>query len=76
LDENETARLLAQQGVTAVKIKKSARKKHIFTHIEWNMSSYVIDCENEPDAYVWVTRDRLISDIALPSAFRSFLDMI
>lgn len=76
LDKAGAARLLARQGVAVTKIKQSARKKHIFTHIEWDMSGYLVDCENMPSAFVWMPKDRLISDIALPSAFRSFLDML
>ncbi len=76
LNEEEAARLLAEWGVKAESITKSVRKKHIFTHIEWDMSSYIVDCENAPQPFVWTPKEALITDIALPSAFRSFTDLV
>lgn len=47
---------------------------HIFTHIEWHMTARKITLLHEPDdeKLVWVTRDELLQDYALPSAFSYF----
>lgn len=61
-------------GVQAVDLKKSIGAKHIFTHVEWHMTGYFVDCRNQSDAFVWVTKEEFSRDIALPSAFRAFFD--
>lgn len=61
-------------GVWAVDLKKSIGAKHIFTHVEWHMTGYFVECRNQPDAFVWVTKEEFARDIALPSAFRAFFD--
>ena len=43
---------------------------HIFTHIEWHMTGYVIDCAAPGGDFVWATRDELRETYALPTAFR------
>ena len=61
---------------TPVTIQKGPRKKHIFTHIEWEMTSYLVTCENAPEIFTWVTREQLTKDLALPSAFQGFLKSV
>lgn len=41
--ENEIKTLLNESGLPFCGIKKLERAKHIFTHIEWDMSSFLID---------------------------------
>ena len=61
-------------GVQAVDLKQSIEAKHIFTHVEWHMTGYFVECANQPDAFLWVTKEEFARDIALPSAFRAFYD--
>lgn len=67
---------LQDTGIEAV--QKKCVKKHIFTHIEWEMHCYEIQCENMPDGQpeplVWVERERLNTEIALPTAFRKLIN--
>lgn len=72
---------LTQQGIRpggTEAIKKKGVRKHIFTHIEWEMHCYEIQCENMPDGqpepFVWVERERLNTEIALPTAFRKLIN--
>ncbi|MCL2194973.1 MAG: A/G-specific adenine glycosylase [Oscillospiraceae bacterium] len=47
---------------------------HIFTHIEWHMTArkLTLCAPLDDDGLVWVTRDELARDYALPSAFAQF----
>jgi len=47
---------------------------HVFTHIEWHMDARKITLRAMPDVddLVWVTREELERDYALPSAFAAF----
>ena len=56
--------LLLQSGYT-----------HIFTHVEWHMTGYLIPCRKTPDDFLWVTREQLETEYALPSAFRPFWEL-
>ncbi len=48
---------------------------HIFTHVEWHMTGYLILCRKMPDSFLWVTKEQLETDYALPSAFRPFWEL-
>lgn len=61
-------------GVQAVNLKKSIGAKHIFTHVEWQMTGYFVECANQPSEFLWVTKEEFVREIALPSAFRVFFD--
>lgn len=49
---------------------------HIFSHIEWQMLGYLIDVNNEDAQYKWVTMPELLDEIAIPSAFRYYLNYL
>ena len=51
-------------------IEKTVHKKHIFTHIQWNMTGYYIRLRQEDPHYQWFGEDKP----ALPTAFRQFLE--
>lgn len=49
-------------------------KTHIFTHIRWEMTGYVIRCNAMSEAFTWASLAELERDFALPTAFRQFSD--
>ena len=49
---------------------------HIFTHIEWHMHAFLLDCAAMPAAFTWATKEELESVFALPSAFRPCFDQL
>lgn len=72
----QAGQILHKWGFRDFSIKKGPQKKHIFTHIEWKMSSYMINCVNMPEVFSWITKERLSAEIAIPSSFLTFLDFI
>lgn len=46
--------------------------KHIFTHIEWKMTGFLLKVDSLDPAFTWVTAEELEKDFALPSAFDSY----
>lgn len=76
LSAEQAGQVLREWGFSAFSIKRGHRRKHIFTHIEWKMCSYIITCSNMPEAFFWVTKERLSTEIAMPSAFLPFLDTV
>lgn len=73
LSAEQAEQVLHEWGLTDVALKNGQHKKHIFTHIEWHMSSYIITCGNMPETFTWVTKESLNTEIAMPSAFLAFL---
>ena len=73
LDENSAAAALEQWGLAPVDWKKKINAKHIFTHIEWQMTGYLVAVKGDgPSGFVWADRDTLDS-LAVPGAFRKYL---
>ena len=52
----------------------AGRAVHIFTHIEWHMTAERVNLRrpSENAAFMWVTREQLEREYALPSAFAGF----
>lgn len=68
--------LLAKQEIAVKDIEKMTHGKqplkHIFTHIEWHMTCWIVTCEsiNKDSGFTWVTTEQLENDIAFPTAFK------
>ena len=60
-------------GAQVTELKQMAERKHIFTHVEWEMRGYYLRCSGGADLF-WVPPARLTEAYALPTAFRQFLD--
>ena len=66
------APVLAQWGIPDFSLERVVARKHIFTHIEWEMMGYYLECTAMPSRFTWVTAAELEARIALPTAFRMF----
>lgn len=53
-------------------VEKQKTAKHIFTHVEWHMTGYLVRAEAFFPEYVWLTAEEIRSSYALPSAFKAF----
>lgn len=51
--------------------KKKA--KHIFTHVEWRMTGYLVEAKEFFPQYEWRSAEEIFSSYAIPSAFKAFL---
>ena len=54
--------------------ERALSRVHIFTHAEWHMVCYCIPVKKAPDIFMWADKEKLESEIALPTAFRIFLE--
>ncbi len=78
-DEERCRTMVSQWGLKTDKICPTGVAKHIFTHIEWHMVGFDIKVDKKkifPGEYVWVTKEELQQQYALPSAFRHFTKYI
>ena len=56
----------------------AATGKHIFTHIEWHMTAYIVQATGEdlPEGWVWADRGELAGRYSVPSAFAPFAHIV
>ena len=66
-----------------IKLSAGAKAKHIFSHIEWQMSARVITLERIPEnttfmnqKIIWVSKEELQQDYAMPSAFAVYREKV
>ena len=64
----------AQWGCEPHDVLSIRQKKHIFTHITWEMEGFELVCGQESDRFVWATPAQLEEEYPLPTAFRQFLE--
>ena len=69
---------LEQNGFSIEKSVKKSSAKHIFTHIEWKMKIFLVTLNAIPEknGFVWVTREELKNEYAIPAAYQGALKAI
>ena len=71
----ETQDAMAQAeafGLRPREIYKQVERKHIFTHIRWEMRGIYIEVAEPGGDFLWHTAEEIRQDTALPTAFRQF----
>lgn len=74
--EDEAAKdWLKAYGVETEQIRPIPSATHIFTHVEWHMTGYLVLCRKAdlPEDLCWVTRKQLKREYALPTAYSAQL---
>jgi len=74
LTAEQAAAQAAQWGCEPHDVLSIRQKKHIFTHITWEMEGFELVCGQESDRFVWATPAQLEEEYPLPTAFRQFLE--
>lgn len=69
----EMLRQAERWGVHPRNIVKTVRRSHIFTHVHWQLTGCLLECAAEGE-FSWFTPQELAGQIALPTAYRQFLD--
>ncbi len=75
LDEKAAIEQAEKWGLCPRELLLRADRIHIFTHIQWNLRGYRINCREMPGMFTWLTRQEIKERIALPTAFRQFWDL-
>ncbi len=72
LNLDEAIERLSQTGVRVREVRRIAEKKHIFTHIQWDMCGIYLHVNNCTEGFAWLSADQIENEAALPTAFRQF----
>ena len=71
----ETAQALTkveEMGLKPRDIQRQVERKHIFTHIQWNMRGIYVEVAEPVAGFTWLTAEQINAEAALPTAFRQF----
>ncbi len=72
LDTEDVIAHLECKGVKVKDMHRMLERNHIFTHIQWNMRGYYIQCFNQGGGYSWQSAKQINEESSLPTAFRQF----
>lgn len=67
---------LSELGIVYTNIGEPIYEKHVFTHIQWDMTAYPIRCVDVSETYLWATMQQIAEKYSLPTAFRKFLKYV
>ncbi len=71
--KNEAQEHLKEQGLEPRAVKKLGKSRHVFTHLEWEMTLYRAECAVPSEKLVWLKLDEIKKDCAIPTAFQAAL---
>ena len=64
--------LLGDWSLRPSELEKSITRKHIFTHIVWEMRGIYAQVREKAPEFTWMTPEEINTQAALPTAFRLF----
>ena len=73
LDAEQAIKAVEQMGLKPRDIHRVVEKKHIFTHIEWDMYGVYMSVSDTDSIRNWLTLDEIQVFASIPTAFRQFL---
>lgn len=72
LDTQQALAQITAWGLHPRQLHKQIRRKHIFTHIQWNMTGIYLEVEAPEGPFQWFHTQQINTQAALPTAFRLF----
>lgn len=69
MDESAVRAWCARKGLAPRSITPCGESVHIFSHIEWHMTGFAVDCGTEAPDFEWTAN---VDGYALPTAFRYY----
>lgn len=72
LNTQQALNAVTKMGLHPREILREVEKKHIFTHIQWNMKGIYLEVAETGGKFQWFSEDQINTQAALPTAFRQF----
>ena len=76
LGEEEIRALGKDFGLEIRSCRPCGKAKHLFTHVEWHMQGWLVDCAGESGDFLWKTREEIRADYPVPTALRAFQKIV
>ena len=74
LTAQEALAQAAQWGTRPTGIEKKVHRTHIFTHVQWDLTGFYLDCAVQAPQFFWAGARELEENLGLPTAYRQFLE--
>jgi len=75
LDTLQALEAVQAMGLKPREVLREVERKHIFTHIQWNMKGIYMEVAEPSETFRWFTPEEINTQAALPTAFRQFWDL-
>ena len=72
LSEEEALAFVHALGLKPLSCAPCGETKHVFTHVEWRMGAYLVDCAGEGGGFLWKSPGQLQSGYPVPTTFRFY----
>ena len=72
----DALREVERMGLKPREVFRQVERKHIFTHIQWEMNGIYLEVDAPAGEFQWFTAEQVRQETALPTAFRQFWEEI
>lgn len=72
LDIHGAIGAVEENGLRIKQIYRQVEKKHIFTHVKWDMCGVYMEVAEPSGKFIWRTAEEIETEAALPTAYRQF----
>ena len=76
LSEEQALGWASEQGLAPRELERQVNRRHIFTHIRWEMRGWYLTVDRCAPQFTWKTLKEIDEQAALPTAFRQFREEI
>ena len=76
LSLDEALAEVERMGLRPREVFRQVERRHIFTHIQWEMNGIYLEVDAPTGGFEWFTAERIRGEAALPTAFRQFWEEI
>lgn len=78
LSKNEIILQMEEWGFEILNLKLLKRAVHIFSHVEWHMKGYQIECQlkEAESPFLFVEKNKLVEEYPIPTAFGIYINRV
>ena len=73
LSEAQVCEAVRTLGGEVIHVETCGEAKHVFTHVEWQMTGFRAELREKLDGFVWKTPEEIRRDCPIPTALRYYL---
>ena len=74
LEAQEALDAAAAWGCHPAAILRHTERAHVFTHVQWELPAWVIECQAPSETFAWAGTQEISERYSLPTAFRQFME--
>ena len=72
----EAAEAVRALGGDVLSVEACGEARHVFTHVEWHMTGFLLTLAEECGDFSWKSADEIRAECSIPTAFRHYLKQI